>query len=217
MGLEGLREQVVAAARELERRGLVSGSSGNVSARAENVVVITASGVPYTRMTPADTVVLSLDGERIEGEKAPSVEAPMHLAVYRARADAGAVIHSHPVWASAFAATRKPIPAFLDELGVYLGGDVEVAEYGVSGSPELAEACVKALGKRAACLLANHGLLACGKDLEEALHVTDLVERAAKTLIGAGLLGGVVPIPPDLAALYSQVYRYRHGLEGGGS
>jgi L-fuculose-phosphate aldolase len=216
LGLEKLREEVVATAKELERRGLVERSSGNVSARAGDAVVITASGVPYSRMTPLDTVVLSLDGEKLEGEGAPSVETPMHLAVYRARRDAEAVIHSHPVWASAFAAARRPIPAFLDELGVYLGGGVEVAEYAVSGSPELAEACVRALGERAACLLANHGLLACGRDLEEALHVTSLVERAAQTLLGALALGGPAPLPEELASLYAGVYRYRHGLAGGG-
>jgi L-fuculose-phosphate aldolase len=205
--MDDIRSAVVEAARELERRGLVEHSSGNLSVRQGDLVLVTPSGVGYRDLGPEQLVTIDLDGTVVTGQLRPSVESAMHLAVYRARDDVGAVIHTHPVHASAFAAARKPIPAFLDELGLYLGGQVEVTEYAPSGSSELAQNAAKALGDRAACLLASHGLLACGKGLDEALHVSTLVERAATTLLGALQLGGPVPLPEEAAARFEQAYR----------
>ena len=206
-----LKEEVVSVAKELDRVGLVEHSSGNVSVRVGERVLITPSGVCYTRLTTDDMVLLDLEGNQVEGSLAASVERGMHLAIYAARKDVGAVIHSHPIYASAFAAARKPMPPILDEMVVYLGGEVEVARYGMSGSPDLAQAAAAAVGQKAAALLANHGLVACGKDLEEAMHVTNLIERAAITCLATGLLGGAVARPPEMDSLFEQVYRYQHG------
>jgi L-fuculose-phosphate aldolase len=205
-----IRRAIVDVAHELDRRGLVERSSGNVSVRYGELVMITPTGLPHREMEPEHIVVVDHSGQVVEGELGPSVETGMHIAVYGARPDANAVIHTHPVHASAFAAARQPIPAFLDEMAVYLGGDVEVTDYAMSGSPDLAEQAVKALGNRACCLLASHGMLSSGVDLDEALHVSALAERAAQTLLGALQLGGPVPLPEDMNELFTAYYRGKH-------
>jgi len=210
--IDRLKQEVVDAAKQLDRLGLVWHSSGNVSARLGDQVLITASGIPYDRLDVDGIAVVDLQGNQVEGTAKASIEIAMHLAVYAARPDAGAVAHTHPILASAFAAARKPIPAYLDENDTYFGGPVEVTRYAVSGSPDLAAAAAEALGERAAVLLANHGVLACGKDLEEAVHVSGLVERAADGYLACMALGGVAERPAEAEAFFRQVYRYRHGM-----
>jgi len=207
-----IKEAIVAAAKDLDAVGLVLHSSGNVSARYGENVFITASGVPYSRMTTEHVIEVDMEGNPLEGELMPSIEKGMHLGLFQARQDVQAVIHSHPVFATAFAAARKPIPAFLDEMAVYVGGTVEVCEWALSGSHDLAEAAVETVGQKAAALLANHGMIACGVDIEEALHVTKLVERAAITRLWTNFLGGAVDTPAEMTTMFEQVYRYKHGL-----
>ena len=133
-----------------------------------------------------------------------------HLAVYRARPDVGAVIHTHSVHASAFAVAGRPIPV-LDEQVIILGGAVEVAVYGSSASEDLADKCVAALGVRAAVLLRQHGVVGVGRRLEEAVAVVELVERIAQVHILSTVLGGTNEFR-RLAAREQQVYRMLHGF-----
>jgi len=205
-----LAEEVVAVAKELDRLGLVEHSSGNVSVRVGERVLITPSGVPYRRLSAEEMAVLDMDGNQVEGPVPASIERGMHVGIYVARKDVQAVVHSHPIYASAFAAARKPLPPVIDDMAVYIGGEVDVAGYGIAGSPELAQATVEGIGQKGAVLLANHGLVACGKDLDEALHVTNLVERGAIICLGAQSLGGVADRPVEAASLFEQVYRYKH-------
>jgi L-fuculose-phosphate aldolase len=208
-----IREAVVRYALEMSERGLTIGTSGNVSARVDEGAIITPSTMPYEVITPADTVLMDLDGTVLPddgvNEVFASVEHKVHLACYRARPDVGAVIHAHPTVGSAFAAARAPLPAFLDEFGVYVGDEVRVADYAMSGSVEISENVVKAMGETSnAVFLASHGLVACGRTLDKAMLVAREVERAALVYLYARMLGGPAELPEDAKALVAQVFSY---------
>jgi L-fuculose-phosphate aldolase len=200
---------VIAYAIEMEDRGLTVGTSGNVSHRVPEGAIITPSTIPYKEIKVEDCVLMDLEGGVIEGEKIASVEHKVHLECYKARADVGAVIHAHPTVASAFAAARVELPSFLDEMGVYVGDAVRVAEYAMSGSPEIAKYAVEAMGETAnAVFLASHGMVCVGRDLAGAMHVAKQVERAAQIYIYTQMLGGQADIPQESKALFAQVFEY---------
>lgn len=204
---------VLDTARELLAKGLVEGTSGNVSARqADGTICITPSSVDYRTMTLDDLVVIDPDGATVAGHRAPSSEKALHLACYAAFPEVGSVIHSHALYASMFAVARQPLPVAIDEFSVYVGGEVAVTEYAPSGSDAIGEQAVRCLADRGAALLANHGLVAVGRTPADALHVTAVVERSAQIVLGARTLGQAWTIPADvdrnLAGVYDMV---RHG------
>jgi L-fuculose-phosphate aldolase len=202
---------VLAAAKDMLRRGLVEGTAGNISARREDGnLVITPSSVDYQEMTLDDLVLVDPNGAVLKARegRSPSTEMKLHLACFRAFDDIGSVIHSHPVWATMFAIAHQPIPAVIDEFAVYCGGEIRCAEYAASGTPDVGNNAVKALEGRAAALIANHGLVAVGPRPDKALHVTALVERTAQIVWGARALGGPVPIPEDVNAGFAGIYSY---------
>jgi L-fuculose-phosphate aldolase len=202
---------VLAAAKDMLRRGLVEGTAGNISARREDGnLVITPSSVDYADMTLDDLVVVEPDGTVVHATdgRSPSTEMQLHLACYQAFDDIASVIHSHPVWATMFAIAHQPIPACIDEFAIYCGGDIRCSEYAASGTPEVGSNAVKALQGRAAALIANHGLVAVGPRPDKVLHVTALVERTAQIVWGARALGGPVPIPEDINTNFAGVYSY---------
>jgi L-fuculose-phosphate aldolase len=211
------RARVVDAARQMLLRGFTEGTSGNVSMRVPEGALITPSTMPYLEIAPADIVLLDLEGTVLEGERVPSVEHKVHLTCYRRRPDVGAVVHSHPIVSSAFAAARVPLPAFLDEFGVYIGEEVRVAEYGMSGSQELADRVADALGEHNAAFVASHGLVAVGRDLDEALLNTARVERAGLTYLAARLLGGPVELPESSRELFRQIFAFMRSRGPAGS
>lgn len=203
------RAAVVAYGVEMEQRGLTIGTSGNVSCRVPEGAIISPSTIPYTEIRAEDTILMDLDGAILEGERAPSVEHKVHLACYRFRPDVGAVVHAHPTIASAFAAARVTLPAFLDEVGVYVGDEVRCAEYAISGTQEIADNVVKAMGETAnAAFLASHGVVAVGRDLAAAMTVARHVERAAQIYLYAQMLGGPADLPEDARTLFAQVFNY---------
>jgi L-fuculose-phosphate aldolase len=202
---------VLAAAKDMLRRGLVEGTAGNISARREDGnIVITPSSVDYHEMMLDDLVLVDPDGTVLSARdgRAPSTEMALHLSCYRAFDDIGSVIHSHPVWATMFAVAHQAIPACVDEFAVYCGGDIRCADYAASGTPDVGHNAVKALEGRAAALIANHGLVAVAPRPDKALHVTALVERTAQIVWGARALGGPVPIPDDVNTNFAAVYNY---------
>jgi L-fuculose-phosphate aldolase len=204
-------DAVLAAAKDMLRRGLVEGTAGNISARREDGnLVITPSSVDYRDMERDDLVLVDPDGGVLDAKdgRAPSTEMALHLACYRAYDDIGSVIHSHPVWATMFAVAHQSIPAVVDEFAVYCGGDIRCAEYAASGTPDVGSNAVKALDGRAAALIANHGLVAVGPRPDKVLHVTALVERTAQIVWGAKALGGPVPIPDDVNKNFAAVFDY---------
>lgn len=207
-------DAVLAAAKQMLAKGLVEGTAGNISARQEDGrICVTPSSVDYGAMVLDDLVVVGLDGSVVSGERSPSSELQLHLAAYRAFDDVGSVIHSHPVHATMFAVARQPVPACIDEFSIYVGGDVRVTEYAMSGTEEVGTAAVAALEGRGAALIANHGMVAVGPTPERALHITALVERSAAIIWGARQLGEIHHLPPKVDASFAGVYQYmrEHG------
>lgn len=186
-----LKEAVVATGRQMLTLGLVAGTWGNISARSDdgNKIFITPSGQPYNQLIPEEIVVTDISGNILEGRR-PSSELALHLAIYSARADIRAVVHTHSLYATACAVAGEAIAPCLEELVQAVGGGVEVSEYALPGTSELAASAVKALGDRSAVLLANHGVVSCGPSLREALLVSELVEKAAQIHAIAIQLGG---------------------------
>jgi L-fuculose-phosphate aldolase len=211
--LRSMHEPLLAAAKELNDRGLVEGSSGNLSVRIdERHVCMTPSSIPYDDMVLDDLVVVDLDGEVVEGDKGPTSEKALHLACYRRYPEVGGVIHSHAVHATMFAVAREPIPAVIEEVAVYIGGDVPVCEYTMTGSDELGEVVAAQLADRAAVLLANHGMVTVGPTLDKALHAATLVERTAQIVHGARMLGTVHAVPAEVNARFAEVYKLMRSM-----
>jgi L-fuculose-phosphate aldolase len=214
------KKTVLQAARMLAEKGLVVGTSGNVSLRfrepsGRELVVITPTGRYYNTLGLDDLIVVDVDGERVDGRHAPSEEKLLHIGVYKARQKVNAVIHSHPVFGSAVACAGLDIPAFLDDQVVYLGGEIKVAAYALPGSLELAKNVIAALGSRNAVLLANHGALSVGKDMQEAFSLCELLEKTARTYTCALSLGRVNPLPIEALEMEKAFFDSLHG-EGEG-
>ena len=196
MNGEFLRRQIVEKSLQAYRAGLFAGTSGNMSAycRAENIMYITPTSVRYETMKPDDVVAMRLDGTILGGEKQPSSEWRMHAAVYRAFPDTGAVFHTHSPHATAFAVVHRPIPATLIEMHFFLGGDVPCAKYARPGTDVVGENAAAVLAGKGGCLLENHGVLAVGRDLDEAYLRAEYIEDAAKIYILANTLGTPVTV-----------------------
>jgi hypothetical protein len=172
------RAEVVAAAREMHRLGLVAGTAGNVSVRDGDLVHITPSGYPYPETAEDDIVTLDADGAVVAGERAPSSEFRVHLAVYAARPDARAIVHTHSGYATAWTFVGDPLAS--PELERVAGGAVRTAPYAASGSQAIASAAVEAVQGRLAALLARHGVLGLGGTPADALAACAAVEHAAR-------------------------------------
>ena len=175
---------------------LVIGSSGNASIRVGEHVLITPSSINYDTMGVEDIVVLDMDERVIEGHRTPSIESPTHLAVYRERKDAKAIVHSHSVYATSFALLDRALPNIIDEVVPKLGGEIRLAKYAMPGTEELAENVVASLVDRSAVFMKNHGALCIGKDIDEALHFAILLERTCKTYLLA--LQAVTTMAPTI-------------------
>ncbi len=203
------KEQVLWVAKEMLRSGLVEGTAGNLGARLpDGNAVLTPSSLDYREMTLEDLVVTDLDGNVLEGERGPTTEKALHLSALRLHDDIDATMHCHAKFATMFAVTRQPIPAVIEEVVVYIGGDVEVADYRTTGTDELADEIAKRVGDRAAVLMANHGIFAVGKTPKDVLHTASLVERTAEIVWGARQIGEVVPIPDEVNETFAGYYRF---------
>jgi L-fuculose-phosphate aldolase len=186
-----LREQVVAACRDLTRLGLTQGTSGNVSVRRDaSSLFISPTGMPYEALEAEDVPLLAYSGHWF-GRRQPSSEWRFHRDIFRARSDAGAIVHTHSRYATALACTGHDIPAFHYMVAVAGGSDIRCAPYHTFGSQELSDAAVAALNGRQACLLANHGVIALGASLSAALALAAEVENLAAQYCAALAIGGV--------------------------
>ena len=172
--------------------GLTHGTAGNVSARSGDRIAITPSGLAYASLRADDIVVLDPAGATVAGARAPSSERAVHLEIYRARPDVGAVVHTHSTAATAAAAIGEPIPPFLIEAAVIIGGAIPVAPFRMTGTPELGVEAARALGGGSAVLLESHGAVTVGRDLEQALGLAIALEEVAKVYL-AVLAAGRVP------------------------
>lgn len=210
-----LREAVCAFAGKAAEAGLVSGSSGNVSVRApgkEGLCVITPSGIGYDALCPEQVVVCDEKGNKaVDAETRPSMELPLHSAIYQARDDVNAIVHTHAVYSTVVSVLRIGIPPIIEEMVPFLGGEMEVAEYAPAGSRQLAENVTAALCDKAAVLLANHGNLGVGKDLDKAFYAALLCERAARIYVESLKIAGapaekIHTIPEDVVEKEKEMY-----------
>jgi L-fuculose-phosphate aldolase len=195
-----LRAEIVAVAQAIDKAGFCPSKSGNVSARFGDGLLITPSGLPYAQTTPDDLIQLSLDGTVIGGTRKPSSEWPFHVAIYQARPDAQAIVHTHSPRATALSSTRRGIPAFHYMIALCGGSDVRCAPYATFGTPELAQNAVAALEGRKAVLLANHGVIALGGSLAGAHQIVAEVENLAGQYLDI-LAAGLEPVILDEAEM----------------
>ena len=199
MLLKELREKVIEIALKAQKERLISLTMGNFSARDKETgyICITPSGMEYDKLTAEDIVVMDAEGNILDGDRKPSIEHPLHCAVYRRRKDVFGVSHTHSVFATAWAACNENIPVVVAELAALVGGPVECAPYKSMGSSELAETAAAHLKDRHAILLANHGVLAVGHDIEAAFANSVVVEEGAKIAYYARQIGVMRVIPED--------------------
>lgn len=203
MKYQELREEVASVARDLISSGLVTGTSGNVSARTpEGDVLITPSGLDYASMTPDDVVLVDLDMNVLEGSLVPSTETPMHTGIYRARRNVDAVVHTHSRFATTLACLgweMPPVHYMLTTLGP--DGRIPLAPYVLYGTEQLAENAASALGEsHNACLLANHGTITVGESAEKAFARTVVLEEMAELYYRTRLAGEPVLLDPEQVA-----------------
>lgn len=188
-----LRRAVLDTALEMSRLGLSPGRSGNVSARAPGGgMLITPTGLDYAALTPADIVLVGDDGAVAPGQRTPSSEWSFHLAAYRARPEAKAVVHTHSMHATVLACARKPIPAFHYMVLEAGGADIPVVPYATFGTEDLARVVGEGLASRKAVLMANHGQIATGASLAAALGLAQAVEVLAEQYVKTLMIGGPV-------------------------
>ncbi|RII18552.1 L-fuculose phosphate aldolase [Streptomyces sp. YIM 130001] len=184
-------DELVATARRTAAEGLVVGTSGNVSVRVGDTVLVTPSGVPYDRLRREDALGIDLDGRRVLGSLEPTSEVPLHLAIYR-HTDAGAVVHTHAVHATAVSTLVPELPG-IHYMAAALGGPVRVAPYALYGSAELADGMLRALHERTGCLLQNHGAVTYGDTLDQAYDRTAQLEWLCRLWLTATSAPGRTP------------------------
>ena len=191
MELQQQREQLVATARRMNASGINQGTSGNLSVRIPGGLLITPSSLPYEQMGPTDPVAIDLDGSPLEQgqQRRPSSEWRLHADLLRQRPEAGAVVHCHSVHATALACHGLEIPSFHYMVVVAGGATVRCAPYATFGTQELSDLALAALQQRQACLMAHHGQVALGADLDQALALAIEVETLARMYLQARVLG----------------------------
>tara|TARA_B100001059_G_scaffold148901_1_gene148710 strand:- start:1990 stop:2670 length:681 start_codon:yes stop_codon:yes gene_type:complete len=210
---QALRHQLVTVARRMNGTGLNQGTSGNLSVRIEGGLLVTPSSLPYEQMEVGDLVALDLSGQPLkQKQRRPSSEWRLHADVLSCHPEAMAVLHCHPIHATALACHDRGIPAFHYMVAVAGGDEIRCAPYATFGTKELSDNVVNALAQRTACLLARHGMVTLGKDLESALRVAVEVETLARMYLQALQLGE----PPLLSTQQMQaVHAQFRGLHYG--
>ncbi len=201
------RREIVEMGRTLAAKRLVAGSWGNISCRAgDGLIAVTPSGLGYEKTRDEDIVILDMDGNVLKGRRVPSSESRLHLAVYAACPQAGAIIHTHSIYASALAAMGRDVPAVIEDIVQIIGGSVKCAAYALPGTQQLADNAVQALAGRKAALLANHGAVCWGKNLEDALIVAEVLEKAAQIAVICSSCGGAAELSAEDAAVMHKFY-----------
>ena len=207
-----LRTAIVGGCRHMNAIGLNQGTSGNISARAGDRLLITPSGVPYDHLEPEDIAALPLEGEygSWDGPLAPSTEWRFHLDITRARPEVGAIVHAHSTFATALAIARKEIPACHYMIAAAGGPTIRCARYATYGTKELSDAALKALENRTCCLLANHGMIATGPTLDKAMWLAVELETIARQYVVSLSIGGPVLLPD------AEIARVKEGFKSYG-
>ncbi|TYT74119.1 class II aldolase/adducin family protein [Desulfobotulus mexicanus] len=198
---------------KMHAAGLVTGSGGNLSVRVKDSVLITPSAMAYGDMEPEDMVLVDFSGKILRGRRAASSELGFHLALYEARKDISAVVHTHSPWATTLACLGWSLPAVHYLVGYGERNEVPVAPYAIFGSQELADHVVKGMGDGKALLLANHGLVSMGADLREAYEVAEEIEFVAGVYLRAKAVGEPVILDEKAMAPVLEKFRKYRGLK----
>ena len=202
-----LRDTLIAAARSLQKHQLGTGTAGNLSARIEEGYLITPTGVDYELLTPAHIVRMDLHGNRAVGDLKPSSEWRFHQDIYAERTDIDAIVHTHSPCATALACTRQDLPAFHYMVAGVGGSSIRCAEYATYGTQELSDHALTALAGCQACLLANHGVIALGKDVDAAFKMAQLVEELARQYLFSRMYG--TPVLLDEAEMNVNLDKFK--------
>ncbi len=190
-----IRKRICEIGQHLYDKGFVVANDGNISARLDDSrIIITPTGVSKGGMSPQSLIVIDYEGNALEGDCQPSSEAKMHLAIYRARPDVGAVVHAHPPVSTAFAVARKPMIKPIIAETIVTVGEVPVAPYALTGTNQVVAAIEPFLKDYNALLLANHGLVTWGKDLQQAFFRHESVEHYGKIMLFSQQIGGAVEL-----------------------
>lgn len=188
-----LRQAIVDQCRRMNAIGLNQGTSGNISARFGRRMLITPSAIPYDEMTAEMIASMEIAGEGgWEGSWKPSSEWRFHLDLMRARPDVGAIVHTHAIYCTTLAIARRPIPAVHYMMAGFGGMDIRCADYATFGTKALSKAVLAAMEGRNACLMANHGMIAAGADLDKAMWLAVELETLARQYFNTLLIGGPV-------------------------
>ncbi len=208
MLMKSQREQLVEYGKKLITSGLTKGTGGNLSIfdREQKLIAITPSGIDYFNIKPEDIAIMDIDGEQIEGSKAPSSEFEMHRIFYEKRTDIDAIIHTHTIYATTISCLRWQLPA-VHYMIALAGKDVRCAEYATFGTKELAENAFEAMKDRKAVLLANHGLLAGANNLENAFNVTEEIEYCAELYYRTKSIGEPIILSDKEMELMSEKFK----------
>jgi L-fuculose-phosphate aldolase len=204
-----LRTAIVAACRNMNATGLNQGTSGNISARFGDRMLITPSGVPYQDMAPEDLASMPIEGAygTWDGPLVPSTEWRFHLDITRARPEVGAIVHTHSTYATVLAIARKEIPACHYMIAAGGGPSIRCGTYATYGTKELSDAALEALEDRTCCLLANHGMIATGPTLDKAMWLAVELETIAKQYVISLSIGGPVLLPDAEIALVNEGFK----------
>ncbi len=210
---ESLKQVVVDTGKTMIRQGLTVGTWGNISRRDSEtgLMYISPSGIDYEDVHAEDIVVLDSELEVVDGFRTPSVERRMHMAMYQARPDVNAVIHTHPLYSTVLGVNHMALPGVSEDFVQIVGDKIICAEYALPGTQELAEKAAKALGKRNAVLLPNHGTLCVGENMKHALTICHVVEKTAHIYIMAKSFGTPHIIAEDDILAMQHFARHEYG------
>jgi len=209
-----LKVNMIEKCRLLEKMEYFIGTWGNVSVRVPEGFIVTPSRVEYSVIEPGDFVTVSLEGSVVAGHRLPSSETEIHRAVLVKKSDTGAIIHSHSPYTTAVSCLHQSIPVFVEDMAQILGGEVHCTQYVPAGQhKKIAEDVGKTIGDENAVLLANHGVMCCGRNLEEALIANQILEKAALMMVTAGGREKVIPIPEEFVKSERHRFLYKCGTD----
>lgn len=210
-----IRKEMIETCIFLQKTGYFISTWGNISVRVENGFLLTPSRIDYAKTKPEDLVLMSWDGTKMKGHRLPSSEMNLHRLIFKKRQDLGAIIHTHSPYASAVACMRKTIPVITEEMSQIIGDEVRCTKY-IPAGRHIAfakEACETMGNLSTAVLLSNHGAVAGGRNLSEAVVVAQVLEKVSFIFINSEPIGGSKPIPDELIKEERHRFLYKYGKE----
>lgn len=207
-----LKQEIIAGCLRLQAMGYLVGTYGNASARVDGGLIVTPSRVDYAVITPDDMVTVSDDGRVIAGQRTPSSETSVHRLIIVARPDIGAIFHTHSLYATALSCLHETVPVIVEEQSQVIGAEIRCTRYVPAGQHHaLGEEVARTLGESNAVLLANHGVVACGRTIEEAIFTAQVAERVAQMYLLTRAVGMPIPIPQEYVQSERERWLYKYG------